>query len=480
MKAGSAEVVAPMRWGGALALGVFVGSAVASAVVVTSAVEGDWEIRVFGVGGVLLIVSALWMHRLVRLFDLSRPTIPAFFWFTYVAMIFVPGSLLALNRPDESGRAFLTGIQSVLLAVPLGIAIALAFAGVRGSDIKRHLDREIGGSDSPALQGVFVVLLLACLSGTAFYLATAGRIGLVEIVRHRGDVPALIGVRVETARGFGVATRYLFGAVEQVIGPFLVVSSLALFLRTRSRFWTSFAAVSVPACILHNALSTQKGNVALIFAMMALYYWMYRRGRLGVWILGAFALVFAYPFFVAFMIRGEHLGAWRLILGIKERLLFVPAYVLFPYFDVFPSSVPFLGGASSRGIAFLLGREFVNVPRLIYEGYLFPGTEGNSNAAFIGNAYADFGMPGVLLAGVLAGCIMGGLQAWLTRQHRTELSVALAAFLMIAIWKLNSTALPMVLASHGLAPGVILYLVCRSAATHADRSRAGERGAWAT
>jgi len=207
---------------------------------------------------------------------------------------------------------------------------------------------------------------------------------------------------------------------------------------------------------------------------------MYRRGRLGAWILAAFALVFAYPFFVAFMIRGEHLGPWRVLLGIKERLLFTPAYVLFPYFDVFPRAVPFLGGASSRGIAFLLGRDFVNVPRLIYEGYLFPGSQGNSNAAFIGNAYADFGMPGVLLAGVLAGCVMGGLQAWLTRQPRTELSVALAAFLMIVVWKLNSTALPMVLASHGLVPGVVLYLLCRSAAGRGRTASPGEEGAWAT
>ncbi|MFY9732558.1 MAG: hypothetical protein WAK24_18270, partial [Candidatus Acidiferrales bacterium] len=73
----------------------------------------------------------------------------------------------------------------------------------------------------------------------------------------------------------------------------------------------------------------------------------------------------------------------------------------------------------------------------------------------------------VILGGVLAGFIMESIQIYLFRRRKTVVSLAVSAFLMVAFWNLNSTSLPVVLASNGALLALVLGWALEKSPRHA-------------
>jgi hypothetical protein len=104
--------------------------------------------------------------------------------------------------------------------------------------------------------------------------------------------------------------------------------------------------------------------------------------------------------------------------------------------------------------------QFVDTPNLVGQ-YAQPGglASLSYNGAFISDMHADFGLAGVLIGGVLAGIIMQLFHIYVVRKRKTVCSVAAYCILVYTLWFLNSTSLPVVLASDGaLAALALLWL----------------------
>lgn len=91
--------------------------------------------------------------------------------------------------------------------------------------------------------------------------------------------------------------------------------------------------------------------------------------------------------------------------------------------------------------------------------YMYPWRidTGVANTSFLGYAHADFGLPGVLVYGVLVGVLVQTIQVWLTRRGKTPATLAAYAFLLWAAWKINLQALPQTLLSGGIL--IVIFLV---------------------
>src|ERR1700683_767141 len=74
-----------------------------------------------------ILVSVWLMQTLVGVFNLRRITIPAFFYYLYFAVILLPGFFIFSDEVTPTRWRFLFGIESVLITVPIGIAIANLF-----------------------------------------------------------------------------------------------------------------------------------------------------------------------------------------------------------------------------------------------------------------------------------------------------------------------------------------------------------------
>lgn len=172
-----------------------------------------------------------------------------------------------------------------------------------------------------------------------------------------------------------------------------------------------------------------------------------------------FVAVFLFPAAVLFQsLSGLGFSAGDIALAILRRVFYVPAEVLYNYFVVVPDIVPYLNGRTIGRIQWILGEEDINIANFVYR-FMFPGRldTGLSNTSFLGYLHADFGVPGILLGGALAGALMQGCQLWLTRRPKTVVTLAAYSYLLWVAWKVNSQSLTQIILSGGVI--VILLLV---------------------
>lgn len=149
----------------------------------------------------------------------------------------------------------------------------------------------------------------------------------------------------------------------------------------------------------------------------------------------------------------------RLTGSLIRRALFVPGQVVAEWFEIFPEKVAFERGCGYRFMAPILGCEFRQNARLVY-AIQYPdraaqGILGNKNAAHFMEEYANFGLPGLFLAGALAASIMGVATLFTS-------TVNLPAFLALNltfILMMTSTALHTTLLSGGWLVAILTSAV---------------------
>lgn len=146
----------------------------------------------------------------------------------------------------------------------------------------------------------------------------------------------------------------------------------------------------------------------------------------------------------------------KLAKSLVRRVLLVPGEVVAEWFDIFPAKVPFVYGCGYRFLAPLIGCEFKQNARLVY-AIQYPdraaqGIFGNRNAAHFMEEYANFGISGLFLAGVLAAGAIGVATLLM-------INVSLSAFLSlntVFLLMLASTALHTTLLSGGWFMAMII------------------------
>jgi hypothetical protein len=291
---------------------------------------------------------------------------------------------------------------------------------------------------SPEQSAAYLLVLVVALALTAGYVIEAPVIPLLYLLRNPGAAAALVGLREESFKLLDSPLVYVYDVLRRVGYPFLICVSLGWYLVSRQRRWLLLFLLPVAVIVLAAALA----------------WYLHIGGKISfrAAVLG-FCLVFLFPVFVLMQsLSGLGVGADVIAQGIFHRLFYVPAEILYNYFEVVPDVVPYLHGRTIGRINWLIGAESeVNIANYVFR-YMFPWRvdTGLAPAPFIGYLHADFGIVGVLVGGVLAGVILEGLQIVVTRRPKTVVSLAGYAYLLWCGWKLNMESMTQSLLSGGI------------------------------
>jgi oligosaccharide repeat unit polymerase len=411
-------------------------------------------------------VSLFFMQRYVDILNIKQPTIPGFFYLIYLVMIFFPSFFIAIDKPAPYRDVYLLAVVSVLFTMPFGIWIANRAFRFHKNEIRAFFSKPIEkGKPSYHLRVVLGIFLLGALALVFLYLSEVRTVPLLAVLKNPGAYYELAQLREKSFKLLDTQLSYPYFWLRTFFFPFLIMLTLGYYLQTRRKGWLLFFLVSLGIGTLYAGFSLAKMPVAAIFLMVVLFIYVYRAGQIGIrFILFAIGLIFAFPLFVILTVQyGMGIGLLDAVSGIFRRLFYVPAHVLYYYFEIFPDQVGYLYGRSIGKLAWLMGWEHFNTANYVYR-YLFPsGAEsGLSNAAFIGNLNADFGLPGVLIGGLVVGFLMQAIQIFILRRRKTILNLVVYTFLIFAFWLLNQTALPIVLLSNGVILALILPWVIRA------------------
>lgn len=413
---------------------------------------------------VVLMLSIVLATRACPLFDLRHVSITSFWYFSYLAMIFFPAFIVYYYQDGRYRDAYLFAVESVLVTVPLGWAFATWLGGFKSGEIESFYRADLlEGEPAGTLMLRCWVLLLVCLTLVFAYVHEVKTIPLLYLIRNPGDAIEAAFLREEAFKTLDSRLTYFYYLARGTFYPVLIAVAMGAYLEFRGKMWFLTLAISLITGIVFAALTIAKSPVALIVLVVSIFYYVYRHGRLSRKSIAVLLiLVLLFPIAVlAYLSHSDSVTTWLILGAIAYRLFYLPAEVVYYYFEVFPSHIPYQYGRGTDKIAKALGVTYFDVPNVVGT-YAYPrGLESiSANAAFMAPFYADFGWWGVLAGGVLAGFIMQCAQIYAVRRRKTVGTLALFAFLVVIFWFLNSTSLPIVLVSDGaiLSMVVVWYL----------------------
>lgn len=408
----------------------------------------------------VLYCSLRLVQRTTNLFSFRQVTIVSFWYFSYLAMIFYPAFYVFSDQQTPFRASYLLAVESVLITVPIGAISAGQLFGFRSLETD-HFFRKIPEIWVPnrRVATTFAFLFLLGLGVAVIHLSELKAVPLLYLFKNPGDYLYSTVLREDALKLLNSPLTYLYYLVERSIFPFLIMVSLGIYLLSRKQQWLLMFIITLIVGVLYASVSLEKGPVAAIFLLLGFYVYIYRGGRIRLRTVGSIlVLTMCFPFMVVFeLYHDSGVSAWEVLQALSGRLFYSPAEVLYYYFEVFPAHVGYLHGSSIGKLAWLSGISYFDTANYV-------GTYGwpqysesiSANATFIGNLHADFGILGVLVGGILAGFIMYSCHIYLIRQKKSAFSIAGYAFLMLAFWFLNMTALLTVLASDGVI--LVLFL----------------------
>lgn len=407
------------------------------------------------------VCCSRWLVRkTTRPFDPQRVTIASFWYLSYLGMIFLPAFFVYVDQEGPFRARFLFAVESVLVTVPLGWWLANSFFGSRRRETVAYFCGPIETLNlSPRFAVRFWSFLAISILLMVGYILEVPAIPLRYLLVSPGDYIELAILRDESLKLLDSPLMYAYYLTRSLLFPFLTMVSLGCYLQGREKKWLRIFLLTLLLGLLYASLSLAKAPVSIILLLLGVFAYLYAGGKVNRKLVTAFlVLVFLFPVVVIVSTSSDSDVGVRVALKvIGQRLFYMPAEIVYYYFEVFPGQVPYLHGRTISKFALLTAQEYFNSANYVGQ-YAFPQYLESvyANGAFIADLNADFGLYGVVVGGLLAGFTMQALHIYLIRGRKTVVNLACYAFLMIGFWFLNSVSLPVVLASNGVLLAVAL------------------------
>lgn len=410
----------------------------------------------FAISATVLIISGFLMQYTVGVFNLRRITIPGCWYLTYLATLFLPSFFVFFDVNGSSRNTFLFAVHSALLTVPAGAFFVNIMCRFRRAEIDQYFKLPVQDQGTDLHVMVACLVALAVASGLVLkYVSEVPTLALSYIIYNPGDPKNASLMRQASFEGVGPVLRYVYHWLVLLVFPLLAMVSLGFRMVTKKMGWLAVFLGSLGVGALFAASSTAKSLVASLVLVIFLFLYLYRGGRVGMAIVLSPVLVALYPLAIIMTIYWGEVDLGLALGAMGRRLFYLPAEVLYWYFELFQGN--YLYGRSIHKLSWLMGWEFFDTANYVGLYGLHAKLQSiNANGAFLGNLNADFGMPGVLAGGVIAGVVMQASQVYLIRRPKTIINLAVYAYLMLTFFMLHWTALPIVLFSNGALVALIV------------------------
>ena len=407
----------------------------------------------------VVILSVILMRKTGPLFNFKKLTITAFFWYTYMLVIYIPAFFIYFEKVGPYRNIFFIAVNSVLITIPLGALVANKLFWFKKETIDGFYEKPIQAVDSGPARRVFLGLLGFCVFFTMMYILEVRKVPLFEILKHPNLIDFARILRAESFLNLPSKFKYIYSWIRSGIYPFLIMYSFGNFIVLKKKFWKWSFFSSFIFGVFFNSLTTEKLPVAAIFIMLMLFYLLYKNWKINVlfYVIAPLVILAIPTLFLTIIIPKEQVILQKMVGSIITRSFRVPAEVLYLYFEIFPDKIGYLGFSAIKTIASFLGLQYFDIPVFVMKYWLkTPVTTGYANACFVGTMNAGWGIAGVLFIGILAGFLQQAAQIFIVKRFRTILSLTLLTLLMYLSFSLNSAELFVILQSLG---GFISFLV---------------------
>ena len=332
-----------------------------------------------------------------------------------------------------------------IVMFPIGMKLSCMLFKAKNLDLlfqkytTKPLERERKFSDYYVRQ-LLIALSLVCVLSVIYVLYIIGEIPLFRFFSS-SNIFNFAEFRVDVSRNFQ-GNGYIRNIFAYGLTPLLSYIAYGYKLRDRTTFSKWWFYIMFVCSILILTYNFAKAPV-LFYGLGFLFYRIYLNGRISKKILlGTLLVILAIliAMYAILMVDGE----WNLRMlfnnfnsGISGRLLLSQIAGTFLSFDIFPEMHSHLGFSSiSKALSDLFGVSYSEPSaRLIMEqvnpAAVKAGVAGVINSLFIGEAWANFGLAGVLIAPMYVGLLIQSLYLFFLKSGKTPFFMGLFVYYTI-------------------------------------------------
>jgi len=408
-----------------------------------------------GIIGLLFLKQAVSLHW-------RRLTLATLIWYTYFFFLFIPSIWIAVYEEPPEGYRTLALVLSAAITIPIGVLGANAVWRFRRQEITRFYYTSIEPCDFSERKALFILTILALLL-SGFFFIEIKTIPILYAFTHPGEPHTFTLLRQYATKELSSPFRYPYFMLRQ-FGWSLIIScwfGITWLNRNNKRKWFFFLSL-LGIALFYNIAVLAKHPPLILLGSLGITYYLYRGGRIKIMILGLLVgLACAIPFSIILLYTPQIPinSIWN---ATAKRSFYVPARMNFYYIHIYQNKQEFLWGRSIGKLANIVNLfdpsyEYVSSSEDTYR-FLFPNSpyKGSANTSFIGTAYANWGIFGPPIYGLVIGLISQSLQIWLIRQKKTIFLIGVQSGLFISFAHLIITDLFTVMFSGG---GLVLPLI---------------------
>ena len=382
---------------------------------------------------IVLTLSLFWMVKLLGYNFIL--TLPGFFYIHFVVFIFLGSPVFFLLKGADNFQ-YIIATHLVLLIFPIGITIMnklmindyqLTFNSFMNESV---IDEQSGNQ----FLFLYLIILGIAISITFLYYSKLDIIPINFMINNlMGDINIadLAKLRESSTTTFklGKLHRYKFFMAQLI--PFLVVLALFKSKLTKKNVWRFLFVVLAIFAMYRSISDLQKKPLLDFIILLFTASWIFKGKinwkQVGVLIGVAVGILSLMYIFIMGLTNRPFLV---LLEGISSRLFLGQTAPLYYYFSLFPSSHDFLYGASLPNPAGIFQFDHFPITKWIFVNGLNRSWEivGTAPSAFIGEIYANFGYPIMVLSILGLSLILQYIQIKFITRPRTLLLTAFYAY----------------------------------------------------
>lgn len=258
------------------------------------------------------------------------------------------------------------------------------------------------------IQGVILLLVAVCTAATAYVFLNLGYNPIVSVIYGED-----LNVLRQSGNRFFSGNQYIKNLFMSTLTPMVSYITYIYYRTTHTKKWLLLFIYMAALSVLVLTYDFSKAPIiTYIFGLYLLEVAMgnaYNNKRFFFLVLSAVVIVLFF-YVVVFNVRSSLFSIYTGPLG---RILFTQIATLFLHIEAFPQLHPFMEGASFNSWMsfFIPAANGMRSGRVVMTIYNPTGIETNTagvmNTVFIGEAYANFGVFGIIIAPIVFGVIIG-------------------------------------------------------------------------
>lgn len=366
----------------------------------------------------------------------------SFAYYLILVFFFIGGSLVYLGFRDHYLIAKVSGEDVIhktyfilvysIIIFPLSICLfnkLMGICNIKHSFNEKIIDMTALGKNMDIVWMIIAVLGMAGIAAMVYVFKQIGYFPLERLWSTGGS--ELSVNRIEITNAFK-GNVYIRNIIMLTITPMLSYIAYLYMRITKQWKWCFLFALLFLYSVIAKTYNYEKSPVVWYLFYFYLLEILLGNRKVMKWLAGIGIVGILIILWFYYGVFGYEGSIFTLSNGPVSRLLITQAATLFLHIQAFPALSPYLEGISmSRlwGKVLGLSSSGIRSGRVVMELFnpagVRNGTAGVMNTFFIGEAYANWGIAGTLLAPVYVGFLYSLVTCWFLKQRKTPLVIGM-------------------------------------------------------